>query len=51
MWPEWKRAGVHSKFSQVHLQERWENNIRIDLKEIRGIGLIGLGVWVIGEPL
>ena len=34
----------------------WEDNIRMDLKEIarlsiRGIGLIRLGIEIIGEPL
>ena len=33
---------------------RWEDNIRMDLKEIvsiRGIGLIQLRIGIIGEPL
>ena len=34
---------------------RWEDNIRMDLKEIgiyiRGIGLIWLRIGIIGEPL
>ena len=29
----------------------WENNIRIDLEEKRGIGLIRLRIGIIGEPL
>ena len=37
-------------------RRRWEDNIRMDLEEIcslsmRGIGLIGLGIGIIGEPL
>ena len=35
-------------------KRRWEDNIRMDLKEyvlIRGIGLIRLRVGFIGEPL
>ena len=27
----------------------WEDNIRMNLKEIRGIGLIRLRIWIIGE--
>jgi hypothetical protein len=42
MGKSWKKVGVLSKFLQVHLQERplgrprhrWEDNIRMDLKEI-----------------
>jgi hypothetical protein len=32
---------------------RWENNIRMDLKEIsiRGVGLIRLRIGINGEPL
>jgi hypothetical protein len=33
---------------------RWEDNIRMDLKEIvsiRGIGLIQLRIGIIGEPV
>ena len=30
---------------------RWEDNIRMDLEEIRGIGLIWLRIGIIGEPL
>ena len=30
---------------------RWEDNIRMDLKEIRGIRLIRLRIRIIGEPL
>ena len=46
-----------SKFYQVNLQEgrprrRWEDNIRMGLKEIgRGIGLIRLKIGIIGELL
>ena len=35
-------------------RHRWEDNIRINLKEnlsIRGIGLIQLGLRIIGGPL
>ena len=36
-------------------RRRWEDNIRMDLKEIsggtRGIGLIRLRIGIIGEPL
>ena len=35
-------------------RRRWEDNIRIDLKEIgiiRGNGLIRLRIGIIGEPL
>ena len=31
-------------------RRRWEDNIRIDLKEIRGIGLIRLRIEIIGKP-
>ena len=30
---------------------RWEDNIRMDLKGIRGIGLIRLRIEIIGETL
>ena len=30
---------------------QWEDNIRIVLKEIRGIGSIRLGIGIIREPL
>ena len=46
-----------SKFEKVSLQERgyrWEDNIRMDLKEIvslRGIGFIRLRIGIIGEFL
>ena len=30
---------------------RWEDNIRMDLKEIRGIGLILRRIRIIGGPL
>ena len=30
---------------------RWEDNIRMNLKEIREIGLIRLRIEIIGEPL
>ena len=29
---------------------RWEENIRMDLKEIKGIGLTRLRIGIIGEP-
>ena len=32
-------------------RRRWEDNIRMDLEEIRGIGLIRLRIGTIGEPL
>ena len=32
-------------------RHRWENNNRVDLKEIRGIGLIRLRIGIVGEPL
>ena len=32
-------------------RHRWGDNIRMDLKEIRGIGLIRLRIEIIGEPL
>ena len=32
-------------------RRRWENNIRMDLEQIRGIGLIQLRIGIIGEPL
>ena len=32
-------------------RRRWENNIRLDLEEMWGIGLIRLRIGVIGEPL
>ena len=32
------------------LRRRWEDNIRMDLKEIRGIDLIRLRIWITGEP-
>ena len=35
-------------------RRRWEDNIRMDLKEMgikRGIGLIRLRIGIIGEPL
>ena len=34
----------------VRLRRKWEDNIRMDLKEI-GIGLIRLRIGNIGEPL
>ena len=33
------------------LRRRWEDNIRMDLKEMQGIGLSGLRIGIIGEPL
>ena len=34
-------------------RRRWEDNIRMDLEEVsmRGIGLIGFRIGIIGEPL
>ena len=32
-------------------RRRWEDNIRMDLEEVRGIGLIQLRIRIIGEPL
>ena len=32
-------------------RHRWEDSIRIDLEEIRGIGLIQLRIGIIEEPL
>ena len=32
-------------------RRRWEDNVRIDLEEIRGIGLIRLRIGIIGEHL
>ena len=35
----------------VRPRRRWEDNIRMDLKEIRANGLIRLRIGIIGEPL
>jgi hypothetical protein len=32
-------------------RRRWEDNIRMDLEVIGGIGLIRLRIGIIGEPL
>ena len=32
-------------------RRRWEDNIRMNLEEMRGIGLIRLSIGIIGEPL
>ena len=32
-------------------RSRWKDDIRMGLKEILGIGLIGLTIEIIGEPL
>ena len=32
-------------------RRRWEDNIRMDLEEMQGIGLIQLRIGIIGEPL
>ena len=32
-------------------RRKWEENIRMDLEEMRGIGLIRLRIGIIGEPL
>ena len=33
------------------LRHRWDDNIRMDLKEIQGIELIQLRIGIIGDPL
>ena len=43
-----KRAG---KRPLGRPRRRWEDNIRMDLKEIRANGLIRLRIGIIGEPL
>ena len=32
-------------------RRRWEDNIRMDLEEMRGNGLIRFRIGIIGEPL
>ena len=51
---EWKRLHneeLHSLHRSANIVSRWEDNIRIDLKEIGIIGLIRLRIGIIGEPL
>ena len=42
---------AYNILSSIPTGMRWESNFRMDLKEIRGIGLIRLRIEIIAEPL
>ena len=45
-----EKGTPRGKMPLGRLRRRWEDNIRMELKEIRGTGFIRLKIKIIGEP-